>query len=195
MNKVILISGKSSHGKDELGRLLEKQFTKYGQKVLVTHFGDPVKWFAKAYFGYRGIKDEIDRSILTSVGTEILRSYDNNYWANIIGGFMAAVTRKKLYNVVIIPDLRFYSEYETIRKYCQEENIELFTVRINRINPDNTPYTNPRMTAEQLNHISECELDNFSTDFIVENKSEMRELEESAFTIMRQIFPNYKDFA
>ena len=51
------------------------------------------------------------------------------------------------------------------------------------------------MTAEQLNHISECELDNFSTDFIVENKSEMRELEESAFTIMRQIFPNYKDFA
>lgn len=194
MNKVILISGKSSHGKDELGRLLEKQFTKYGQKVLITHFGDPVKWFAKAYFGYDGEKNIDGRNILQYVGTTLMRSYSKFYWADIIGSFIAAVTRNNLYDVIIISDLRFYSEYEAICKYCLEEGLELFTIRINRINPDGTPYKNPQMTKEQLNHISECELDDFRADFIVENKSEMRDLEESAFTVMRQIFPNYKEF-
>ena len=194
MNKVILISGKSSHGKDELGRLLEKQFTKYGQKLLVTHFGDPVKWFAKAYFGYDGEKNVDGRSSLRYVGTTFMRTYSKFYRADIIGGFIAALNRENLYNVIIIPDLRFYSEYETICHYCREEHIELFTIRINRINPDGSVYTNPQMTTEQLNHISECELDNFSTDFIVENRSEMRDLEQSAFTVMRQIFPNYKEF-
>lgn len=194
MTTVIEISGKSGHGKDCLGQILKNELERYGQRVLVTHFGDPVKWFAKQYFGYKGIKDTNDRTILTTVGTDIGRGYDQNYWANIIGGFIAATARKNLYDVVIIPDLRFYSEHETISRYCREELMPLYTIRINRFNSDGTPYKNPNMTEEQLNHISECELDDFPTDFIINNDGQPETVEQAAHMIMRQILPNYKEF-
>ena len=194
MTTVIEISGKSGHGKDCLGQILKNELERYGQRVLVTHFGDPVKWFAKQYFGYKGIKDTNDRTILTTVGTDIGRGYDQNYWANIIGGFIAATARKNLYDVVIIPDLRFYSEHETISRYCREELMPLYSIRINRFNSDGTPYKNPNMTEEQLNHISECELDDFPTDFIINNDGQPETVEQAAHMIMRQILPNYKEF-
>lgn len=194
MTRVIEISGKSGHGKDCLGEILKNELERYNQKVLITHFGDPVKWFAKQYFGYKGVKDVNDRTILTTVGTDIGRGYNENYWANIIGGFIAATARKNLYDVVIIPDLRFYSEHETISRYCREELMPLYTIRINRFNPDGTPYKNPNMTEEQLNHISECELDGFLPNYVIKNDGDLDWLKECAHTIIAQILPIYKKY-
>ena len=189
-----MISAKSAHGKDYFANTLMKELHNYHQKVLITHFGDPVKWFAKEYFGYKGIKDSADRKILQYVGTQLLRTYNDTYWADIIGGFVAAISKENLYDFVLIPDLRFHSEYLTIYNYCKQEKTPLYTVRINRYDKNGLPYKNPLMTEEQLNHISECELDGFPMDFIIDNDGKPETIEQAAHTIMRQILPNYKEF-
>lgn len=42
--KIICISGKARHGKDTLAGILKKHLEDHGNRVLVTHFGDLVKY-------------------------------------------------------------------------------------------------------------------------------------------------------
>ena len=188
--KIILISGKSAHGKDFLASCLKEEFEKNNQKVLIASFGTPVKWFAKEYFNYTDKTKITDRSILTWLGTEIMRKWNENYWCEIIGQFVAAIGKNNIFDIAIIPDLRFHSEYLTIYNYCKQEKMPLYTIRINRYDKDGLPYKNPLMTEDQLNHISECELDDFPTDFIVDNNSQPGIVEQAAHMIIRQILPN-----
>ena len=47
--KVICISGKARHGKDTLAGVLKKHLEDHGNRVLVTHFGDLVKYICEKF--------------------------------------------------------------------------------------------------------------------------------------------------
>ena len=55
--KVILISGKSASGKDTFANILFKKLTEKNHKVLIAHFADLVKFYAKQYYK---IKAQVD---------------------------------------------------------------------------------------------------------------------------------------
>ena len=166
--KVIMISGKAGHGKDTVAQLMKEQLEQQGEKVLIIKFGDAVKWFAREYYGYTGIKDTKERALLQYIGTEMMRAYDEYYWGRIVSEFIAA---NKDFTYALIPDWRFYTEREAILA----ANKKCYTLRIERPN-----FINPNMTEEQLKHISETELDNYCFDYIIYNSGDLSDLRENA---------------
>lgn len=166
--KAILISGKAGHGKDSLAQLIKEELENKGESVLIIKFGDPVKFFARQYYNWDGKKDTTGRGLLQYIGTEMMRTYDEFYWGHMIAEFIAA---NKDFTYALIPDWRFVSEEIAI-----SQNIENYhTIRIERPN-----YINPNMTKEQLNHISETELDSASFDYIIYNNGTLEDLREKA---------------
>ena len=58
---IICISGKAGHGKDTLAGVLEEKLTQKGERVLITHYADLLKWMCEKLFGWDGVKDEAGR--------------------------------------------------------------------------------------------------------------------------------------
>ena len=78
--KVICISGKARHGKDTLAGILKTHLEDQGNKVLIAHFGDLVKYICEKFFDWNGQKDEEGRTLLQYVsvrGCNTHKSCDN----------------------------------------------------------------------------------------------------------------------
>lgn len=178
--KVIMISGKSASGKDEFARLLEEKLKSYGKNVLIIHFGDAVKDMLTRYYNWDGNKDAAGRAMLQRLGTEIMRTAHSTYWAEIVAKFISAAHE---WDYVLIPDLRFYNEFETVCQY----NDNVITIRINRFDKNGKPYYNSNMRINQLTHVSECELDDFNFEYIIENRSDITALSESANLLIQEM--------
>ena len=58
MKKVILISGKAQNGKDTVANILREVLHENGERVLVTHYADLLKYICRNYFEWDGKKDE-----------------------------------------------------------------------------------------------------------------------------------------
>lgn len=179
--KVILISGKSGSGKDTLANFLEEQYKKRNKKVLIIHFADMVKEFAKLYYNWDGVKDEKGRTLLQHLGTDTIRATYPNYWAELVGKFLNAV--KDDFDVALIPDLRFLNEYKIVKKY----NKASFSIRINKIDENGNFILNPLFTAEQNSHPSECDLDDYTFDLMVNNCGTLDDLKADSFEIINYL--------
>lgn len=186
--KIIMISGKSQSGKDTVASLIMDELVNngYEKRVLIMHFADLVKYYAYQYFNWDGEKNVDGRALLQLIGTTIMRSRYPIYWAEIIGKFIDAITELNYFDYILIPDLRFINEYETVYDYASILNNKVITIRVERYKNDK-PYINPQMTPDQQNHISECELDHFSFDWIIENRGDLSELEDSVKVILENI--------
>ena len=179
MGKILMISGKSASGKDAVAKIIQEELS--NKKILTIHFGDPVKWIARDDYNWNGEKNEQGRALLQYIGTTLMRSYNPIYWADIIAQYVAA-TRDQ-YDIVLIPDLRFKNEYNTVANY----NDNIILIRVERYNEDGSLYLNPLMTYEQSHHISECELDNFAFHIIIENSGTLKDLQASVKTALHEI--------
>ena len=143
--RVILISGSARFGKDSTAFMMKELLEKQKKKVLIIHYADNLKLFAKNYFGWSGQKDQKGRELLQWLGTDVVRNNYEDTWVDMIIALLKGI--KTLYDYVIIPDVRFPNE---IDKMC--DNFNCITVRI--IRPD---FENG-LTDEQKNHPSEVAL-------------------------------------
>ena len=74
MNKIILISGKATNGKDALGEHLKRRLEEQGEVVVIDRFAKYIKSYLKDYYGWDGItKDDKVRSRLQTLGTDIIK--------------------------------------------------------------------------------------------------------------------------
>lgn len=189
--KILMISAKSQHGKDTVANLMYEQLIANRKTILTIHFADLVKFYAEKYYNWNGEKDEDGRALLQTIGTTIMRARWPEYWAEIVGKFLDAIgdneCRNFTFDYILIPDWRFINEFDTISKYARLFNNPVITIRVERFNLDGTCYTNPQMTEDQLSHISECELDNFSFDWIIENRGTIEDLKDSVDIILERI--------
>lgn len=185
---VILISGHTGSGKDAFANFLIGAIPQ-GQKTLIIHFGDPVKWMASSFFNWNGDKNtDQGRQTLQYVGTELMRKYNQNYWAEMIGEFLKAAEEQNLYDWVLIPDARFPNEIETIQSFFPEA----ITVRIERYNPDGSKYINPKLSTGLLAHASETSLDHYGFQYIIENRSNLNSLKDSAEILIEDLEEIFK---
>lgn len=163
IKKVILISGKAQNGKDTVANILKKKLMFKKKKVLIAHFADLVKFVCEKYFNWDGKKDENGRKILQSVGTDIIRKQNPNYWVDFVKGILVMFENE--WDYILIPDARFINELERFAGF------DTVNLRINRIN-----FVSP-LTLEQQYHISETELDNYNFDYIINSNSGLDKLE------------------
>ena len=155
--KIYAISGKAQHGKDTFAELLYQELTDKGYKVLVTHYGDLVKYICKTIFNWDGQKDEKGRHLLQYVGTDIIRKEKPNYWVDFVVDIIKFFGEN--WDYVLIPDTRFPNEVDVLKENFN--NVK--HIRVTRPNFEST------LTDEQKRHPSETALDDSWPDVKVPN--------------------------
>ncbi len=165
MIKVILISGKARNGKDTVASMIAEELMSDGKRVLITHFGDLVKYICTSLFDWNGEKDEPGRSLLQYVGTDVGRSFNPDYWANFIRDML--IMFGHIWDYVLIPDTRFPNEISVMKN-----TFDTLHIRVQR-----EGFSTP-LTAKQQTHESEIALDNSVPDVLVINDGTLLDLKE-----------------
>ena len=154
---VILLSGKSGSGKDFIANIMKEKLEQKGNKVLVTHYADLLKYILKTFFDWDGQKDEHGRHLLQYVGTDVIRRQNPNYWVDFVKDIIIMFSNN--WDYILIPDARFPNEIT--RMFCS--NFRTISIRITRLN-----YIS-KLTDEQQQHESETALDSYSFDYYMTN--------------------------
>lgn len=157
--KIITISGKAQHGKDTIGRFLKEKLEEQGNKVLITHYADLLKYICKMFFGWNGKKDIYGRTLLQQVGQTVREKTNGDYWVNSLISIIKLFPNEWEY--IIIPDVRYENEISKLK-----DEFDITTVRIERLDFDNG------MTDEQKNHESEIALDDYIFDYKIINNGD-----------------------
>lgn len=182
MRATIVLSGKSGSGKDMMAQFMKEELAKHNKKALIMHYADALKWILRDYFDWDGNKDEVGRTLLQTVGTDMVRAVHPNYWTGIVVGFIQAMEPYSNFDVAIIPDARFENEVN-----ISLENLKnCVSVRIERT-ANGEPWINPTLTEEQRNHPSETSLDCFAFDYVVHNDEGLDMLRDSAHAILEDL--------
>ena len=155
--KLILFTGQAGAGKDTAARYAKELLEKDGKRVLVTHYADLVKYICRQFFGWNGEKDEAGRTLLQTVGTDVVRKKYPDYWVNFILTMLELFPDE--WDVVLIPDARFENECELPR----EHGFDTTVVRIER------PFLKSALTEEQKRHPSETSLQKYIPDYTIVN--------------------------
>lgn len=156
--KIITIAGKAQHGKDTTAKILKRSLVHRGKRVLVTHYGDLLKYICEKFFDWDGKKDEAGRTLLQYVGTEVIRAVEPDYWIDFIKSILTLFPDK--WDYVIIPDTRFPNEIDNLK-----DDFDVITLKVIRPDFDNG------LTDEQKNHKSETALDDYRFDWVLVNTS------------------------
>ena len=168
--KVILISGKSGHGKDTFAGFLKKEMEKRGKTVLIAHYADLLKYICTQFFDWDGKKDEAGRSLLQHIGTGVIRTKDPDFWVRSLGDILELLEGS--WDYVLIPDARFPNEIERIKS-----RFDALHIRVIRMNYKS------KLTRKQQQHPSETALDDYEPDIPVWNYS-LSELKYTAAAIL-----------
>lgn len=154
--KVCCISAKARHGKDTAAEGLKYYLESKGQRVLITHFADLLKFICTKFFNWNGLKDEAGRTLLQYIGTDVVGAKNSAYWAEFIVSVLKMFENE--WDYVLIPDCRYPVEVATV-----ERVFDTIVLRVERPNFDNG------LTAAQKSHPSEVDMDNYPFDAILDN--------------------------
>ena len=163
--KVFAISGHAQNGKDTVAGMMASKLTEDGNKVLVAHYADLLKYICRTYFGWNGEKDERGRHILQYVGTDVVRQKAPDFWVDFIVSILTLFD--SAWDYVIIPDSRFPNEIDKLK----QEGFDVQYLRVVRPN-----FISP-LTPEQQKHPSETALDDVTPDFTVVNDGTLTDLD------------------
>ncbi len=165
MKTIFTISGHAQNGKDTVAQMLRDSLEEHGNRVLIAHYGDLVKYICKGFFGWNGEKGEYGRTLLQYVGTDVVRRQDPDYWVNFIIQMLRFFGDN--WDYVLIPDARFPNEIRGL----QEEGFDVIHLRVRREN-----FTSP-LSKEQQEHPSETALDHTVPDHWIINDGTLSDLE------------------
>lgn len=162
--KIITISGHAQNGKDTIAKMIKDNLELDGNKVLLTHFADLLKYICRSFFDWNGEKDEAGRHILQYVGTDVVRKKMPDFWVDFILSILKLFNKE--WDYVIIPDTRFPNE---ISKFV-DNGFDVTHIRVERTN-----FESP-LTKEQQQHQSETALDDIKPDFCIYNDGTIEDL-------------------
>lgn len=163
--KICCISAKAQHGKDTAAKLIKERLEYKGQRVLITHYADLLKFICVKFFGWNEVKDEAGRSLLQYIGTDVVGKKNPAYWAEFIVSILKMF--EDTWDYVLIPDCRYPIEVETMKKH-----FDTIILRVERPNFDNG------LTEAQKAHPSETHMDNYNFDFALLNNGSLESFKE-----------------
>lgn len=169
--KIVCISGKARHGKDTLAGFLKDCFEERGERVLIAHYGDLVKYVCKTFFGWDGKKDEQGRTLLQRVGTDTIRAKDQTFWVDFVVDILGFFPDE--WDWVLIPDCRFPDEITRMYR-LRSDTTQVYNIRINRENFQTD------LTEEQQAHPSETALDDYAFELTITNRGTLDDLRKTA---------------
>lgn len=173
--KIICISGHAQNGKDTVAQIMQKTLWGYGERVLIAHYADLVKYICKQFFDWDGKKDEYGRSLLQYVGTNKVRAKEPDFWVGFICKMLELFPDE--WDYVLIPDCRFPNELD----YLRNHGFDVVHLRVRRDGFDNG------LTETQKAHPSETSLDHVKPDAVIHNTGSLADLTGSVLQFIRPI--------
>lgn len=185
---IIGVAGDMYAGKSTATKILVEEFEAEGKKVLVSPFAGPLKELAKE-FGWDGKKDDKGRLFLQTLGTEIGRQYDTDFWVK------KWVAKLDGYDVVIADDCRFPNELAAVTDRGG------FVIKIKRKKKKSDDIL--RMTFRALwkwlkyvrreQHASEKGFKDDEVNHIIENYGSLEEFESTIHAVVNNIKDHYHE--
>ncbi len=167
MYRVVSFSGKAQHGKTSSAIILKGFLEADGKRVCLINYADLLKFYAKTYFSWDGIKNNSGRTLLQLLGTERVRIGHPDYWVDHVINFTKLFAND--FDYFLVADARFPNE---LNRWF-EEDIDITRVWVTRLNFDNG------LTEEQKNHPSETSLDLYTEwDWVIQSESGLNNLEK-----------------
>lgn len=173
--KIFCISGKAQHGKDTSANMLKKMLEADGNRVLICHYGDLVKYICKTFFGWNGEKDVTGRTLLQRIGTDVIRRQKPDYWVSFIADILKFFDGE--WDYVLVPDSRFPNEVNHLKK----EGFDVKHLRVIRQH-----FISP-LTPEQQRHPSETALDDVMPDHYINNYGTLNDLQNTLSKLITEI--------
>lgn len=164
--KVFVISGQARHGKDTTATIFKNELERKGYRVLITHYGDLLKYICTKFFEWDGFKDAKGRTLLQQIGTERVRKVDPDFWVNFIVNILKIFDGE--WDYVFIPDTRFPNEVSNLT----DAGFDVCHIRVER------PHFDNGLTPEQRSHPSETALYGTIPDLTISNDGSICDLKE-----------------
>lgn len=169
--KICCISAKAQHGKDTAAKLIKETLEQKGQRVLIIHYADLLKFICVKFFGWNEVKDEAGRTLLQYIGTDVVGTKNPAYWAEFIASILGMFPTT--WDYVLIPDCRYPIEIETMKK-----QFETIVLRVERPGFDNG------LTEVQKNHASEVKMDDYKFDTVLLNDGSLEDFKVKVDTFV-----------
>lgn len=180
MKKIILVSGKATHGKDEVSRLLVEYLSQLNntnkKSCIKMAYGDLLKYVCREYFGWNGQKDDVGRKLLQKIGTDICDKNNPNVWSKTLIQIIKALYTE--FDYIVVSDARLKEE---INQAKEEFGDKVLTVRVNRIN-----YSSP-LSPKQQRHPTEIDLDDYNFDKYIINDT-LEKLYQDCYNLAKEIY-------
>lgn len=161
---IIPISGRAGSGKDTTAETIKEILHGAGRTVLIIHYADLLKFTLTEFLNWDGKKDRAGRELLQTVGTDIVRAQNPDYWVDYIVFMLKNVPVTADY--VLIPDARFPNEISRLKD--EFENVK--HLRVIGREAEDVP------DAEWKHHSSETSLDSYPYDIVIHNDGTTRDL-------------------
>ena len=170
--KFIILSGHAGAGKDTVADFICENLKTKEYSVLKIHYADLLKYICTKFFNWDGKKDEKGRTLLQTVGTDLVRKKNENFWIDFV---LDCVKLFNMWDYVIIPDARFPNEIGRVKL----KGYEVLHIRVNR--------ESNILTDKQRLHESETALDNIKPDIVIDNDATKEELKNLITEIISKI--------
>ena len=162
MKKIVVVNGYPSSGKTEF----ELFVTKHIPTIIYSSI-DPVKYYAKQYFGWNDEKTETWRRFLSDFKKFLVEEFDLifNEVNNRVNTFYISE------NEIMMIDSREPKEIERFKKAFKAKTLFIKNDRVEKIISNN----------------SDANVENYKYDYIIENNGTLEELEQKAINFIKEL--------
>ena len=178
--KIYIMCGKARQGKDTVASLIKEVYEDKEIKVLDLSFAHYIKEYAKKITGWDGRDDTKPRSLLTYLGTDIIRKQIDEMF--FIKRMIEDIKVYSFYyDILIITDARLKIEVDGIKNSFDN----VISCHIKRPNYES------ELSGDQKKHITEIDLDNYNNfDYEIINDGTIDDLKSKIIKLVEEIDKN-----
>ena len=161
---IFVLSGKAKSGKNLIADKLENYYK--NKRCIQISYAFYLKNYVKNIYDWNGSEEDKPRELLQKIGIDLIKNkIDSNLLIRRVCEDIKVYSY--FYDIIIITDARLKDEIEIPKRLFNN----VVTIRIDSI------YYDKKMTIEQMNHITETNLDNYDKfDYIINDFDKLEEI-------------------
>lgn len=161
---IFVLSGKAKSGKNLIADKIENYYK--NKRCIQISYAFYLKNYVKNIYDWNGSEEDKPRELLQKIGIDLIKNkIDSNLLIRRVCEDIKVYSY--FYDIIIITDARLKDEIEIPKRLFNN----VVTIRIDSI------YYDKKMTIEQMNHITETNLDNYNKfDYVINDFDKLEEI-------------------